>query len=191
MRTTRRGFLGAAGAATLFGFLGLDLRPAAASAKTRALRVKTSRIQTTICPYCAVGCGLLALTEPSSSGPRLVAVEGDPDHPISEGRLCPKGATLGEMVLSPRRLQKVLYRAPGADSFEEKDWDWAAERIARRIKDTRDADFEESNAAGQRVRRVGTMASLGSAALDNEECWLYQAFLRALGIVYIEHQARI
>ncbi len=191
MRMTRRGFLGAAGAGSVLGFLGLDLEPSAAYAHQKAAQVKKSRLSTTICPYCAVGCGILALTQEGPSGSELVAVEGDPDHPISEGTLCPKGATVSEMVRNPKRLQRVLYRAPGGKTFVEKDWDWAAEKIARRIKDTRDRSFEERNDQGQRVRRTRAIASLGSAALDNEECWLFQGVLRALGIVYVEHQARI
>jgi formate dehydrogenase major subunit len=85
----------------------------------------------------------------------------------------------------------VLYRAPGSSEFEEKDWDWAAKTIAARIKKTRDAYFTEKNAKGQVVNRTTAIASVGSAALDGEECWLYQKMLRSMGLVYIEHQARI
>jgi len=121
----------------------------------------------------------------------VVNVEGDPDHPINEGTLCPKGASLYQMANNEKRLRKPLYRAPGATELKEVEWDWAATEIAKRIKKTRDATFAEKNAAGQIVNRTTAVASVGSAALDNEECWLYQAMLRSLGVVYIEHQARI
>jgi formate dehydrogenase major subunit len=95
------------------------------------------------------------------------------------------------MATGATRLREVLYRAPGARKFEKKDWGWAAKTIARRIKTTRDASFKTTNAKGQAVNHTTAIASVGSAALDNEECWLYQKFLRGLGLVYIEHQARI
>jgi formate dehydrogenase major subunit len=120
-----------------------------------------------------------------------INVEGDPDHPINEGTLCPKGASLYQMCNGGDRLDKVLYRAPGSSRFEEKDWSWAARRIARLVKQTRDATFTGRNHKGQTVNRTTAIASLGSAALDNEECWLYQKLIRSLGIVHFEHQARI
>ncbi len=103
----------------------------------------------------------------------------------------PKGAALHQMVNNQERLRKVLYRAAGAPEIQEKDWDWAARTIAQRIKSTRDATFIQRNAQGQTVNRTTAIASVGSAALDNEECWLFQKFLRSLGLVYIEHQAPI
>ncbi len=95
------------------------------------------------------------------------------------------------MANNQKRLRKVLYRAPGAATFLQKDWGWAAREIARRIKSTRDDTFTEKNTHRQTVNRTTGIASVGSAALDNEECWLYQKLLRSLGLVYIEHQARI
>ncbi len=194
MRVTRRGFLattGSAGAGGLFGFLGLDLSPTVAYASKMTAAVKRSRITTTICPYCAVGCGALVMTEQKDGRRQVVNVEGDPDHPINEGTLCPKGAALYQMANNENRLRKVLYRPPGAEGFQEKDWGWAAKEIAKRIKITRDAAFTEKNAEGQVVNRTTAIASVGSAALDNEECWILQKLLRSMGLVYIEHQARI
>ncbi len=195
MEVTRRKFLTAGSAATaggLLGFLGLDLNRTVAYASEKSAAVRRGRITTTICPYCAVGCGLLVTSEKKKNGSRAVVhVEGDPDHPINEGTLCPKGAALYQMANNQERLRKVLYRAPGATEFQEKDWSWAARQIAKRIKSTRDATFTERNAEGQTVNRTTAIASVGSAALDNEECWLYQKFLRSIGLVYIEHQARI
>ena len=118
-------------------------------------------------------------------------VEGDPDHPINEGSLCAKGASIYGLAENPNRVTKVMYRAPGSAKWEEKPWDWALTRIAQLVKKTRDASFEEKNAKGQLVNRTLQIASVGSAALDNEECWIYQQMLRGLGLVYIEHQARI
>lgn len=194
MRVTRRRFLatsGKAGAGGLLGFLGLDLSPTVAYASKMTAAVKRSRITTTICPYCAVGCGVLVMAEQKDGRRQVVNVEGDPDHPINEGTLCPKGAALYQMANNENRLRKVLYRAPGAEKFQEKGWGWAAKEIAKRIKTTRDATFTETNAKGQAVNRTTAIASVGSAALDNEECWIFQKLLRSMGLVYIEHQARI
>ncbi len=194
MEVTRRKFLIAGPTAAtggLLGFLGLDLNRTVAYASEKSAAVKRGRITTTICPYCAVGCGLLVMSRRKNGKRVVINVEGDPDHPINEDTLCPKGAALYQMANNERRLRKVLYRAPGATEFQEKDWDWAARRIAQRIKSTRDATFTERNAEGQTVNRTTAIASVGSAALDNEECWLYQKFLRSIGLVYIEHQARI
>jgi formate dehydrogenase major subunit len=165
--------------------------PTVAYANEMAAAVRRSRITTTICPYCAVGCGALVMSEKRDGKSVVVNVEGDPDHPISEGTLCPKGASLYQLANNENRLRKVLYRPPGAAEYEEKEWSWAAREIARRIKSTRDATFTARNAKGEVVNRTTGIASLGSAALDNEECWLFQKFQRALGMVYVEHQARI
>ncbi len=197
MEMSRRNFLaaGSAGAGGLLGFLGLDLSPAIAYANEKAALVRSSRITTTICPYCAVGCGVLVMSKKSpGGGSKVVHVEGDPDHPINEGTLCPKGASLYQLANNDQRLDKPLYRAPGATRFEPKEWPWVVQRIARLIKNTRDESFTTTvNPHGKElvVNRTTAIASVGSAALDNEECWLYQKLLRAMGLVYIEHQARI
>jgi formate dehydrogenase major subunit len=146
----------------------------------------------TICPFCAVGCGAIVATE----GDRVLNVEGDPDHPVNQGSLCSKGMALAQLntvdgEVNPRRLQRVKYRAPGASEWEEKSWDWSLDQIARRIKDTRDAHFVETDEEDRRVNRLEAISSLGGAALDNEECSLIVKAMRALGLVYIEHQARI
>jgi len=142
---------------------------------------------TSVCPYCAVGCGLLVGTE----GGKVVNIEGDPEHPISQGALCSKGATLSQLVNSPRRVTTPQVRAPGAREWRPISWDDALDRIAARIKKTRDAHWIERDAQGRTVRRLEALASVGSAALDNEECALLVKFLRSLGLTYIEHQARI
>ena len=186
---SRRKFLIAGGGA--LGFLGLDLKPSFAYAESKVGSLKKGRLTTTICPYCAVGCSAIVTSEKQGNRWVAINVDGDPEHPVNEGTLCPKGASLYQMCNDDKRLSKVLYRAPGSNKFEEKDWDWAAKAIAERIKKTRDASFTLKNDKGQVVNRTTAIASCGSAAMDNEECWLYQKFLRALGLVYIEHQARI
>jgi formate dehydrogenase major subunit len=139
-----------------------------------------------------VGCGAIVAAE----GDQVVNLEGDPDHPINQGSLCSKGLALAQLhtvdgEVNPNRLQKVKYRAPGSSTWEEKSWDWAIEEIAKRIKATRDANFIEADSEGRTVNRLEAIASLGGAALDNEECSLIIKAMRSLGLVYIEHQARI
>jgi formate dehydrogenase major subunit len=122
---------------------------------------------------------------------KVIQIEGDPEHPINQGSLCPKGASVMGLVNNPARLQKPKYRAPGAAEWKEVEWSWALDEIAKRVKKVRDASFVEKNDKGQTVNRTNALASVGSAAMDNEECYLYQKWLRSLGLVAIEHQARI
>lgn len=185
MELSRRGFLKVSGGAVGASLLGIGLRPAEAYASP--LAIQYAKETTTICPYCAVGCGIIVHTR----GGEVINTEGDPDHPVNRGTLCPKGASLYQLRHNPARITKPLYRAKGEKEWKEVSWDWALDRIARRVKETRDATFLTVNAKGETVNRTDAIASVGSAALDNEECYLYQKFLRSLGLVYIEHQARI
>ena len=188
MELTRRGFLATAGAGISASLALLTGSAQKAYGKApKDFKISRTKETTSICPYCAVGCGIIV----HSRDNKVVNTEGDPEHPINEGTLCPKGASLFQLANNEKRLKKVLYRAPGAKKFQEKDWLWAAKEIAKKIKKTRDDSFTEKNEKGQVVNRTTAIASVGSAALDNEECWLYQTFLRAMGLVYIEHQARI
>ena len=150
------------------------------------LKTAGATATTTVCPFCGVGCGQIAYTK----GDELLHVEGDPDHPISEGTLCSKGAALSQVTNNPRRLRQVMYRAPGASKFEPRSWEWAFDRIAERVKATRDASFQTKSGA-LTVNRTEAIACLGGAALDNEECYLLVKAMRMLGLTYIEHQARI
>jgi len=189
MKITRRTFLkilGATTAGTVIGGLGFDLAPAEVYAQQ--LRIKGAKETATICCFCSVGCGIIVSTDAKG---KVINSEGDPDHPISEGSLCAKGASSYQIAVNSNRLQRVRYRAPYSDTWKEVSWKWALNKIAANIKKTRDASFMEKNAEGKVVNRTNGIASVGSAAMDNEECWLYQKFLRALGLVYIEHQARI
>jgi formate dehydrogenase major subunit len=190
MGLTRRQFVqvtGAAAAGVAFSGLGSDLKPVMVHA--RELRTKGAKETTTICCYCAVGCGAIVST--SQKDGRAINIEGDPNHVINRGALCSKGASLQQLAEDKLRLTKPMYRAPFAKEWKPVSWDWALETIAKRVKATRDASFMAKNDKGQTVNRTEAIASVGSAALDNEECWLYQAMLRSLGLVYIEHQARI
>lgn len=180
----RRSFLKILGTATAAATLGFDLSPVRAEAKE--FKLQGTKVTPTICPYCAVGCGLLVYTKNGE----VVNIEGDPDHPINRGSLCSKGSALYQVAVNERRLKKPLYRAPGASKWEEKDWDWVLNRIAERIKETRDKNFIEKE-NGITVNRTEAIACLGGAALDNEEGYLLQKFMRSLGVVYLEHQARI
>jgi len=193
MNVTRREFIaisGVVGAGVALASLGVDLGPAKAYADDLKMnKLKSAKQTTSICPYCAVGCGMICSADTKAG--KVINIEGDPDHPINEGSLCSKGAGVFQVANNDNRLQKPLYRAPGSDKWEEKSWDWTLAEIAKRVKATRDKYFMAKNAKGQVVNRVEAIAEVGSAALDNEECWPIQAMMRALGLVWIEHQARI
>lgn len=191
MELTRRRFLQLSGAASVgaaFGGLGFDIRPITAHAQ--GFKLESARESKTICPYCSVGCGAIVHTRLDGDR-RTLSIEGDPDHVINRGTLCSKGSGLHQFVENEHRLTRPMYRAPYSNKWEPVSWEWALDQIADRIKKTRDAGFIHRNDAGDVANRVTNIASMGSAALDNEECWLLQTLLRALGLVYIEHQARL
>lgn len=191
MKINRRDFIkvsGVAAAGAAVSGLGFDLKPVKSYAGM--LKTQYAKETTTICCYCAVGCGAIVHTSQRGDG-RIINIEGDPDHVINRGSLCSKGASLKQLAENENRLEQPMYRAPYSDKWESVSWDWALKTIADRVKKTRDAGFEKVNAKGQVVNRTTQIASIGSAALDNEECWTYQALMRSLGLVYIEHQARI
>lgn len=200
MGVSRRDFLKLSGAGMAATTLGLSISPI--EAKADDLSIRHAKETTTICPYCSVGCGMIVHT----LGGNIVNVEGDPDHPINEGALCPKGSSVYQLRDNKARITQPMYRAAGAAAWQEVTWEWALDEIAKKTKATRDATFLATNkikvkekVAGVEVEkeveavvnRTMGIASVGSAALDNEECYLYQKFLRGLGLVYIEHQARI
>lgn len=195
MQITRRGFLtvtGAVGGGVALSSLGLNLNPARAYAADldKMNRVKVAKQSTTICAYCSCGCGLICSTDKATG--KIINIEGDADHPINEGSLCAKGAGFFDLTeANKHRLKKVLYRAPYATEWEEKDWDFAIPRIARLIKKTRDKGFITKNEKGELVNRCETIGHYGSSNVDNEECWLMTVRSRALGLVYIDHQARV
>jgi len=190
MLVTRRDFLKTSGvtAGVAIAGMGFALTPVKAHAAELRKNLQEAVETTSICPYCGVGCGLVV----HAADGKVINLEGDTEHPINQGALCSKGSSLFQMAggNNVNRLTKVRYRAAGAEEWTEISWADAMSQIAEKIKATRDATFTKTNEAGNTVNRTLGIGSLGSAALDNEECWLYQKFLRALGLVYIEHQAR-
>jgi formate dehydrogenase major subunit len=191
MNLNRRQFIqisGATAAGLAVSGLGFDLKPVKSHAQM--LKTKYAKETTTICCYCAVGCGAIVHTSKRGDG-RVINIEGDPDHVINRGALCSKGSSLKQLTENSNRLTEPMYRAPYAKEWQTVSWDWALSQIAERIKATRDATFTSKNEKDQVVNRTTAIASVGSAAMDNEECWIYQALMRSLGLVYIEHQARI
>jgi formate dehydrogenase major subunit len=186
MGVTRRDFLKLCGGAAVTGSV-VAASSQEVEANQRDNRLKGAQVSTTICPYCAVGCGMLVYAKNN----KVISIEGDPEHPVSRGNLCSKGASLLQMANNPTRVTRPMYRAPGATEWKTVEWDWAIKEIAKRIKKTRDNSFVRQNADGLIVNRCNAIASVGSAALDNEECYIYQKWLRSIGLVYIEHQARI
>jgi formate dehydrogenase major subunit len=171
---------------------GLDpLSKAAESATSRTLRPRLEQadtVGTSICPFCAVGCSQLVYAKNG----RPIHIEGDPRSPVNQGTLCPKGASTLGVLLSPQRINTVLYRAPHASDWEEKPLDWAMERIAHLTKETRDDTFVETLPDGRIVNHTLGIGSLGGATLDNEENYLIKKlFGGGLGMVSIENQARI
>ncbi|OCA82329.1 formate dehydrogenase [Bacillus sp. FJAT-27225] len=183
----RRQFLKLSGAtAATLAIVELGFDEKKAHAKSKELKTANAKVTPTICCFCGVGCGILVHTKNDT----VVYTEGDPDNPINEGKLCSKGTTLRQLYTSEKRLTKPLYRAPGSDVWEEKDWEWMYETIAKRTKETRDQSFVVSE-DGITVNKTERIASMGGAALDNEECYLLAKLMRGLGVVYLEHQARI
>ena len=185
MDITRRSFLKIAGGTLAAAGIGTGIGIKPAFAQPRKLQY--AQEVPTICPYCGVGCGIIVHVRNG----KVINTEGDPDHPINKGALCAKGASLYQLANNDKRLSKVLYRAPGADAWTEVEWDWALDKIAANLKKERDAHFKVTNDKGEIVNRVETIASVGGAALDTEEVYALTKMNRALGLVYIEHQARI
>ena len=188
---SRRGFLAGGGtaAATTFGF---NLEAATAVAKE--LKIARTTQTHSICPYCAVGCSVVIHTlgdKAQNVKPAVVHIEGDPESPINRGTLCSKGASLKEFVNSDTRLTRPLYRAPGASEWQTISWEDAFTKMARRIKDSRDAGFEEKDGQGRVVNRLTNTAMIGGCTDTNEVNYLLGKFRFGLGIIGYENQARL
>jgi formate dehydrogenase major subunit len=190
---SRRGFLklGAAGGGALaISGLGFDLTQA--RGVSQQLRIQGATESHSVCPYCAVGCSLVAYTRKQPDGSvKLLQIEGDPDSPVNEGRLCPKGATAMQLATSARRVDQPLHRPAGATAWQPISWDAALDRIAANIKRARDATFVTDDANGNTVNRCEGIAFAGGAAFSNEEGYLAAKVMRALGVVHLEQQARV
>ncbi len=188
MNLTRRQLLKVAGAgagAIALGGLGVNYLITESYAKK--LKIKGAREVISICPFCSVSCHFIAHVK----GGEVVSTEGDPGYPVSEGALCAKGSTMLSMINSDHRVLKPMYRAPHSERWEEKSYSWMVEKVARRIKDTRDKHFVTTNAEGQRVNRLDAMFHAGSSQMSNEEASVVVQAQRAMGIVNMDHQARI
>jgi formate dehydrogenase major subunit len=163
-------------------------QPFSAQTLDKHARIRGSTVTHSICPYCAVGCATNIYTK----GGQVIDIEGNPDSPINEGTLCPKGANTFQLHHNSHRVKHVLWRAPYSDKWERKPLDWAMDRIAKLTKQTRDEGYIEQNEKGQYVNHVKNMGCLGGATLDNEENYLIKKlFSSGLGVVHVENQARI
>jgi formate dehydrogenase major subunit len=188
---TRRQFLGAAVAGAVGGsVLGFDTAEAKAIKQT--MRIEGASVSHSICPYCAVGCALVAYTKKRADGKvDLLQIEGDPDSPVNEGRLCPKGASALQLAVSDRRVASPLYRAAWANEWRRVSWDFALDRLAQNIKASRDRTFVTTDGDGNVVNRCEGIAFAGGAAFSSEEGYLATKLMRGLGIVHLEQQARV
>jgi len=167
--------------------IGFVPNPLSKRSKALTSRLHNAQVSVSVCPYCGVGCSQLVYHKDG----KVIDIEGNPASPINGGHLCPKGASTYQLVNNPHRPTKVLYRAPHSDHWEERPLDWAMDRIAHLVRETRDASFQLANDAGVRVNRTEAIASIGGATLDNEENYLILKLFRNLGIVHITNQARI
>jgi len=193
MEFSRRTFLkgsllGGAGLSAL----GFDLTPI--YAQTENLKIARASETRSTCPYCSVSCGVIIYTigdKAKNAIPQVLHVEGDPDHPINRGTLCPKGSSLEQDILNERRLLKPQVRRPGSDRWEDISWDQAIDEIATRAKALRDATFVEKDAKGQTVNRWETMAFAGGCTDTNEFNYLVVKSMRSMGVTCLENQARV
>ncbi len=190
---TRRDFLkiAAAGTGTIaISALGFDL--AQAYEVKQDLRIAGATESHSVCPYCAVGCSLVAFTRKNPDGSvQLLQIEGDPDSPVNEGRLCPKGATAMQLATSTRRVDQPLYRPAGATQWQKISWDEMLDKIARNIKASRDRTFVTEDDKGNVVNRCEGIAFAGGAAFSSEEGYLATKVMRSLGVIHLEQQARV
>ena len=200
MKVDRRQFIkisaGTIGTVVAAEALGLGLDTAAAQEKAEAVSMKKGKQTPSLCPYCSVGCAQIVMTDEAG---KIIDIQGNPDSPLSEGTLCPKGAATYQLVVNDLRWTKVKYRAPGSDHWEERSLEWAMNRAAELVKQTRDANFNESQEipdgkggkVKKRVMNTYAVASLGGATIDNEWNYAHQKLMHAMGVVYVENQARI
>ena len=193
MNSSRRDFLKvtALGGSAL-SLLGFDLAPA--YAQVRELKMARATETRSTCPYCSVSCGIIIYTigdKAKNVTPQVIHVEGDPDHPINRGTLCPKGASLEQDILNERRLLKPQVRRPGSDHWEDIGWDQAIDEIGRWVKKTRDNTFVEKDAQGRTVNRCESLAWIGGCTDTNEFNYLVVKTMRGMGLTYIENQARV
>ena len=183
---------GLTGGGLLANSLGFDLKPAYAA--SRQLKISNAKEFKTVCPYCAVGCGTIAYVHGSgglNTVNSVVHVEGDPDSPINGGTLCPKGAAQMQLAMNPRLEKGPKFRAANATEWQDVDWDFALDWLARKFKDARDETFVERDEQGRTVNRCEGIGWVGSATVNNEDAYFITKTMRSMGLIYIDHQARI
>lgn len=197
MEVSRRSFLKAAGvgaASTAIGALGFGDVEVALAASIRPFKLLNETETRNTCPYCSVACGIILYAKGDlrkGETARITHIEGDADHPTNRGTLCPKGAALKDFVHAETRVTKPKIRRPGSDRFEEVSWDQALDRIARLMKDDRDANFMAKNKDGTAINRWTTTGFLGASATTNETAFLTWKVVRSTGIVAFDNQARV
>ena len=197
MALSRRGFikLTSAGlAASSLGALGFGFAAGALAASVRPFKLTAATETRNTCTYCSVACGILIYSlgdRAKNARSDIIHIEGDPDHPVNRGTLCPKGSALLDIVHAPTRLKVPKYRAPGSGEFKEVSWDFALDRIARLMKEDRDANFIAKNAAGATVNRWVSTGMLAASAASTETSYLTWKVARALGILVFDNQARV
>jgi len=195
MESSRRQFFKACGAGLAGSSLALlGFSPTQALAEIRSFKLERTTETRNTCPYCSVGCGILMYSigdKAKNATASIVHIEGDPDHPVNRGTLCPKGAGLLDFVHSPDRLRYPQVREAGATEWKRISWDEALDRVARHMKDDRDKNFVEKNAAGQTVNRWVTTGLLAASASSNESGFLTHKVVRSLGMLSFDNQARV
>lgn len=200
MKVTRRQFLkissGAIGTIAMAEATSFGVDTSALKQQALSIPIKTGKQVPSVCPYCSVGCAQIVMVNDAG---KVIDIQGNPDSPINQGTLCPKGAATYQLVNNDLRWTKVKYRAPSSDHWEDKPLEWAMNRITELVKQTRDADFNEfqeipdgkGGTIEKRVMNTYAIASLGGATMDNEWNYAHQKLMHALGVVYLENQARI
>jgi formate dehydrogenase major subunit len=194
---SRRGFLKLAGAgvaATSLGAMGFGAAEAAVRAHVRPFKLTTTTETRNTCPYCSVACGVILYSKGDlrkGEAADIIHVEGDADHPTNRGTLCPKGSALLDFIKSETRLQYPMLRKPGSDRFERISWDEALDKIARALKDDRDANLVTVNDAGVPVNRWTTTGFLAASATTNETAWTTLKVVKGMGIAGFDNQARV
>lgn len=197
MDISRRGFAklsGAGLAASSVGALGFGAAGEALAASVRPFKLSRTTETRNTCPYCSVSCGLLMYSlgdGAKNAKSNIIHIEGDPDHPVNRGTLCPKGSALLQFVHSPTRTKFPMYRRPGSDRFERVSWDFALDRIAKLMKEDRDANFIARNRDGVTVNRWITTGMLAASATTNETAWMTWKVARSFGMVVFDNQARV
>ena len=195
MQLSRRQFMKVTGSSLAGSSLVLmGFSPATALAEVRQYKLAATTVTRQTCTYCSVGCGILMYSlgdGAKNAKPSVIHVEGDPDHPVNRGTLCPKGASLLDIVNSPNRLRYPEYRAPGSTEWKRLSWDDALDRIAKLMKADRDANFLETTDDGKRVNRWTTTGMLAASASSNEAGYITHKIARSWGLVAFDNQARV